>query len=44
MRSTLPLTLAASFTFAVPTVAQEPRPAAAAGPLKTVWEGKKSGW
>jgi len=44
MRSILPLTLAASVAAALPAAAQEAKPTATASPLKTVWEGKKSGW
>jgi len=37
-------TLVASLVVALPAGAQEAKPAAASAPLKTVWEGKKSGW
>lgn len=38
------LALAAALAATSPALAQEARPAAPAAPLKTVWEGKKSGW
>jgi len=44
MRSISSFTLVASLVAALPADAQEARPAAASAPLKTVWEGKKSGW
>lgn len=44
MRSVLSSTLVASLVAALPAGAQEAKPAAASAPLKTVWEGKKSGW
>ena len=44
MRSILSLTLVASVAAALPAKAQEAKPAAPASPLKTVWDGKKSGW
>jgi len=44
MRSVLSSTLVASLVVALPAGAQEAKPAAASAPLKTVWEGKKSGW
>jgi aspartyl aminopeptidase len=44
MRSPLPLTLTAALAVALPAGAQDAKPAGPAAPLKTVWEGKKSGW
>ncbi len=44
MRSILPFTFLATFTLAIPAGAQDAKPAAPLSPLKTVWEGKKSGW
>jgi len=44
MRSISSLSLAACLGAAVSAGAQEAKPAAPASPLKTVWEGKKSGW
>jgi aspartyl aminopeptidase len=44
MRSTLSLSLLVVFAAVLPARAQEAKPAAPAAPLKTVWEGKKSGW
>ncbi len=44
MRSISSFTLVASLAAALPAGAQETKPATASGPLKTVWEGKKSGW
>jgi len=43
MRSIVSLTLLAAAA-ALPAFAQEPKAAPPASPLKTVWEGKKSGW
>lgn len=44
MRSISSFTLVASLAAALPAGAQEAKPAAPSAPLKTVWEGKKSGW
>lgn len=44
MRSMLSFSLVATLATALPTLAQEPKAAPPASPLKTVWEGKKSGW
>ena len=44
MRPILSLTLLAAFAASLPARAQDAKPAAPASPLKTVWEGKKSGW
>ena len=44
MRSILSLTLLAAFAAPLSARAQEAKPSAPASPLKTVWEGKKSGW
>jgi aspartyl aminopeptidase len=44
MRPILPAFFLAAAAASLPVHAQEPRPAGPAGPLKTVWDGKKSGW
>ena len=44
MRSILSLSFLAVFATGLPARAQEVKPPAPASPLKTVWEGKKSGW
>ena len=47
MRTTLPSTIllaSLAFVLAPPTGAQDAKPPAPPSPLKTVWDGKKSGW
>jgi aspartyl aminopeptidase len=44
MRSILAAVSLAAVAASMPVRAQEPRPTGPAGPLKTVWDGKKSGW
>jgi aspartyl aminopeptidase len=44
MRSILAAVSLAAVAASMPVRAQEPRPTGPAGPLKTVWDAKKSGW